>query len=87
MSGVSIIDKNSLAWIGWAAISDHYGISDEKRDSWWTSKSDPKLVSGWEAASAAISEEAIRRYKAAEWPAEKPVLKVDILAITRDLSR
>jgi len=90
------VDKNSLAWIGFAVMHAHYGVSDEETDKWWESGSDPKLVSGWAAAAIAIADEAIRRYKLTQPLAERckapPEVQAmpkprNILEITRDLSR
>ena len=84
---MSIVDKNSLAFIGYIAMNKCHGVSEELAISMLESNPSFELLPSWAEVAKIIADEAIRRYKAAEWPAEKPVLKVDILAITRDLSR
>ena len=83
---VNEVDKNSLAWMAYSAMCDHYGTPDTTRDYWWTT--DLKLAPGWTCVVIAITDEAIRRYKASTEGVEAvPTKPRDILQITRDLSR
>jgi len=84
------IDKTSLAWIGYSAMMDHYGVSNEQKETFWISGTDPKAVSGYAAVAEAISKEAIRRYEADKQLLHDAPPKPrygGFLEATRDLSR
>lgn len=81
---MSTIDRTSLAFIGCVAMYKCHNISEE---SALIVLEASDVLPKWEKVAKVIADEAIRRYKLAEWPTEKPAPKVDILKITRDLSR
>jgi len=84
VSGVSEIDKNSLAWIGYEALIGFYGWSMTMMESNWEINE-----AAWVKVAGVVAEEAIKRYKASLTEPETPPKPryANFLEVTRDLCR
>ena len=85
------MDETSLAWMGYAAMCKCFNTPAD-RGGWDTVVVGSRgLQSCWEEVSKIIADEAIRRYKAAEWPqstapTESVKPSVDILKLNAEMS-